>query len=154
MNKHESEAMWNLYVPDGTGVAIRTTYRKLADALPDHVYIGTVKYIDYTSDWMPERNSFSSLMHKRLSFAHESEVRALFKDIMETDPKTGQQVATKRVNTEGGRNISFPIETAIDSVYVAPTAAAWFYNLVIEVTKNYGMSFAVHQSVLTRDPEF
>lgn len=73
----ESEAMWRLYCPNKTGVAIQTTYNKLAHSIKDdeNLYIGKVTYADYEFLSFPDANLFWPIMHKRLSFAHENEVR-------------------------------------------------------------------------------
>src|ERR1022692_1387995 len=73
----ESEAMWRLYCPGENGVAIQTSYSKLVESISyDHsLYIGRVTYIDYESQGFPLNNAFYPVMHKRISFAHEQEVR-------------------------------------------------------------------------------
>ena len=73
----ESEAMWKLYCPSKAGIAIQTTYNKLAQSLENDkkMYIGKVTYADYDSLSFPDANVFWPIMHKRLSFAHENEVR-------------------------------------------------------------------------------
>src|SRR5207237_10495835 len=51
MSPHESAAMWSLYSAN-TGLALRTTYRKLLDAVdgwPQRAYVGAVRYGDQDS---------------------------------------------------------------------------------------------------------
>ncbi|MEP0008753.1 MAG: DUF2971 domain-containing protein, partial [Balneola sp.] len=54
MNNYESAAMWKLYSKTDEAITIQSTYNKLSDLLPYSTYVGTVKYIDYGKDWMPE----------------------------------------------------------------------------------------------------
>jgi len=69
--------MWRLYCGSHGGVAIQTTYAQLAESLRPHAeaYIGCVKYMDYENDAIREANMYAPMMHKRISFSHESEVR-------------------------------------------------------------------------------
>jgi hypothetical protein len=78
MNEHESAAMWKLYSSSNEAVCIRSTYRRLRRCLPQCVFVGEVSYIDYETEGFSPRNVFNAIMHKRLSFAHERELRAIF----------------------------------------------------------------------------
>ena len=73
----ESEAMWKLYCPNGNGIAIQCSYRRLAESIEadDQIFIGRVTYIDYESHHFPNANLYTPVMHKRATFSHESEVR-------------------------------------------------------------------------------
>ena len=73
----ESEAMWRLYCSGDHGVAIQTTYNTLIESIRnnENVSIGRVTYVDYEKHHFPDSNLFYPVMHKRLAFAHESEVR-------------------------------------------------------------------------------
>jgi hypothetical protein len=84
-NEYESAAMWDLYAKTDEAVAIETTYKKLKSVLPGKAFLGLVKYIGYESEWLPEGNTFYPFMHKRKSFEHEKEVRAVIQDLPTTD---------------------------------------------------------------------
>jgi len=92
-----SDAMWRIYSPDSQGVRIRTTIRKLIKSLSSSVqhptiraFIGKVKY--YPESKLPKeakkviphltdtngKGQARSLLIKRLSFKHESEVRLIY----------------------------------------------------------------------------
>ena len=45
----ENAAFWEIYGKGDTAVAIRSTYNRLRNVLPDDYVIGRVKYIDYNS---------------------------------------------------------------------------------------------------------
>src|ERR1035437_2931594 len=78
LNDSESEAMWQLYCPNNHGIAIQTTYTKLVKwslQLPDS-FIGKVTYLDYKSERF-DGHYLNAFMHKRRSFAYESEVRII-----------------------------------------------------------------------------
>jgi hypothetical protein len=64
----ESEAMWRLYCPDNSGVAIQTTYQKLVQSINSNrfLYIGIIKYLDYERKGFPLNNAFYPVTHKRI----------------------------------------------------------------------------------------
>jgi hypothetical protein len=75
LNEHESEAMWRLYCGAERGVAIQTTYEKLAAAVPHDGFIAKVRYEDYGS-YVPDpderMNMLWPFLIKRPSFAHRA----------------------------------------------------------------------------------
>jgi len=80
MNEHESAAMWKLYLKSNEGVSIQSTYANLRQSFIDdeNIYLGVVQYIDYEAEWIRTGNNMlAAFMHKRKSFEHEREIRAL-----------------------------------------------------------------------------
>ncbi len=68
LSDYESEALWKLYVKNSNGVAIQSTFKRLAESFregTDNVYIGKVKYVDYMTELIPEGNSFYPFLYKR-----------------------------------------------------------------------------------------
>ncbi len=82
MNEDESAAMWDLYLGNGPEVAVESSFAALRDELDratgdTAVAIGSVDYLDYQNDsWGPYR-PFNAVFHKRRSFDHERELRAV-----------------------------------------------------------------------------
>ena len=78
----ENAAFWEIYGAHETAVAIRSTYSRLRNVLPDDYVLGRVKYIDYNSspglavDDDSAFPYFSHLYHKRLEYSYEKEIRA------------------------------------------------------------------------------
>ncbi|MGY3687137.1 hypothetical protein ACXAAV_10735 [Vibrio coralliilyticus] len=139
MNDKESAAMWKLYAMTHEAVAISTSYGKLRDLLSSKVYLGLVEYIDYETAVIPENNSFWPFMFKRLSFKHESEVRAVIQDIEGT-------------YQSAGISESIEVNDLIDAIYVSPEAPQWYYELVKSITSKYGIRAPVMQSSLSEQP--
>jgi hypothetical protein len=156
MNEHESDAMWRLYARTTDAVAIQSTYAKLHRVLPDEAYLGVVRYIDYNNEWMPEGNTFYPLVHKRKSFEHERELRALIQDVpYKPNPDgSGARVFNYIKNAEGGRSVPIQLLELIENVYVAPTSPPWFYGVVKRTTERYEIDVPVEQSALDQSPEF
>jgi hypothetical protein len=152
-NERESAAMWALYLKSDEGIAISSTFARLLEALsesPSKVMIGAVDYIDYETegfrDW---GNLFSAFLHKRKSFEHERELRAVVQD---------EQTLTARPSvepwTDGGVSIKVDLDVLVDTIYIAPSAPAWFASVVAATIAQFGRSFPVVQSDLAKEPLF
>ncbi len=160
MNEVESAAMWRLYLKSGEGVAVRSTYRRLIESLADYVpsvYVGEVKYIDYERDFIPEHNSFFPFVHKRRSFEHERELRAVRQELAHATGTEHKQAPQYRLDAEAlasGLTVPVRMTTLVERIYVAPGAPAWLRELVVSVTTKYGFPFEVNQSRLDADPVY
>lgn len=138
LNEKESAAMWKLYAMTHESVAISTTYDKLVKTLSSDVYIGLVEYIDYETSTIPEGNTFWPFMFKRLSFKHESEVRA----VIQTSEHQEHPVIPEPID----------INELISEIYVSPNAPHWYFELIKSVAKTYGLSSPILQSSLSEEP--
>ena len=150
MNECESAAMWRLYARTSDAVAVQSTYARLAGCLPDHVHIGEVSYVDYDRSVIPETNLLFALMHKRRSFEHERELRAVWMDL----PREESAILARVPNPENGRYVPIDLGQLVERFLVAPTAASWFRDAVQSVTERYGCAFSVSQSALDAEPLF
>jgi hypothetical protein len=133
----ESEAMWRLYSPAGHGVAIQTTYSKLAQwvvsfPVGQQTYIGRVRYIDYNTEGFDGGNAFNYAMHKRKAFAHETEVRIID---WRFDP-----LAQPQDPRPDGVNLPFPFEEVLERIWIDPYAPGWFEKVVLSVVEKFAPS--------------
>jgi hypothetical protein len=148
MNEFESAAMWKLYSNSDEAISVQSTYRRLRVCVPKTVFIGEVTYIDYETDAFSMANGFNFIMHKRLSFAHERELRAIF-----WESREGHDNEQYRAKIEpSGLAIEVDLPMLIERVYVSPTAASWFARVVEAMTAKCGFSFPVSQSALAEAP--
>lgn len=153
VGEHESAALWSMYARPDAGLAIRSTFKRLTDSLrpyKDHqVHVGLVNYIDYRTDYLPEGNTLYPFLHKRRSFDFEREVRAVIQDLTPW-PDRGDDPG------EGAPSIKVLVSPMdlIERVHVAPTAPAWFRELVESVTRRYEYGLEVRQSDLAGDPVY
>lgn len=151
LNSGESEAMWKLHIRGGEGIAIRSTFDRLCRCFSqcdDVVYVGKVQYVDYDTTYISDGNAFSPFMHKRLSFEHEKEVRALVS-------KVPSDTLLEEAKIDGaGDYLPVDLNTLIEYVYVAPTTASWVRELVQVVLERYGIDRTVVQSSLDDRPPF
>lgn len=125
----ETESMWRLYCPGEQGIALQTSYQKLLySVLGDpHLFIGCVVYIDYESEGFPLDNLFYPVMHKRLNFAHEQEVRLVKMEHIEMTNQIGPP----------GITIDWLLEAVIDAIYVNPYAPEYYSEVVRSVVRNF-----------------
>lgn len=148
MNEHESAAMWKLYSSSHEAVCIKSTYRRLRLCLPSCIFVGEISYINYETEGFSVSNGFNFIMHKRSSFGHERELRAIF---WEMDGTPEAQPLKAKIEPSG-LAIEVDLSALIEHVYVSPTAAPWFANLVTTMTARCGFAFPVSQSSIAASP--
>lgn len=149
MSDYESAAMWKLYSSGEPIIAIQTTYKKLAEILPTWVHLGLVEYIDYKSDIIPESNGYYPIMHKRKSFEHEKEVRAVVWEVL--SPELSDHYI-KNNATPYGIKVPAKAENLIEEVYVDPSAPDWFKESVMKLCAAYSLEKLIHHSSLADKP--
>jgi len=126
----ESEAMWRIYCPEGTGVATVVPYARLCESIsrPD-TYIGSVSYIRYESDQIAEldvMHGFALAMHKRKEFAHETEARIV-----------AEMSSADSPNQQNPDSIKIPwvAEDHLIKVVISPYSSSWYADTVLAVVK-------------------
>jgi hypothetical protein len=147
-NEHESEAMWRLYAGLGGGIAVQTTYAKLVNSIEQfgEVYIGLVRYIDYSTALFPDANAFYPVMHKRASFAHEREVRLVWYWGAPLEPDSSPI----------SLSIPWDIEAFAEQIFVDPYAPAYYFEAVKAILSSMAPSLAsrLAWSKMKIDPVF
>ena len=131
LGNQESEAMWRLYCPGNNGVAIQTSYGKLVKSVENDegLFIGCVTYIDYDRQGFPLGNIFYPVMHKRISFAHEQEMRMVKIQLPEN---FGMQNEV----CNSGIAFEWPVEPVIEAIYVDPYAPEYFFDAVSAIVRS------------------
>ena len=145
MGKFESEAMWRLYTREREGIAIKVVFCHFKDAFvgDQEVHAAIVQYRDYWTADIPFHNALLPLIHKRVSFEHEREVRALFlRDAPEDEP------------SETGCYCPVDLAKLVGEIVVAPFAEDWFLDLVRSLAERYGLGDRVRSSTLSDAPTF
>ena len=142
-NQHESAAMWKIYLKSDEGIAVRSTFDRLArcfdeDDKLNQVCIGRVDYLDYDNAEIPMNNAFYPFVSKRVSFAHEREVRAV--------------IMMPAANEAPGLNIHVDLATLVEEVVLAPFSPVWIRELAAAVLRRYSLEAPLRQSRLGEDP--
>ncbi len=159
-NEGESIAMWSLYNSGSEGVAIQTTVGQLKAALknePRSVLIGRVRYIDYERDPMSNSlNALSPLMHKRRSYQHEAEVRAIIPFTQRIGPTELVKISETETRipdpSPEGLAVSFDPSELIMKIVVSPRFPQWAIPGLQSVVDQSGLKLTIEKSDLLREP--
>lgn len=153
INEYESAALWGLYLKSNEGIAIRSTFDCLKSCFKDeghHIFIGKVKYIDYEKNWLPEGNSLYPFVHKRKSFEHERELRAVIQEL----PSKGDKLDLSKPSFEDGIYVPVDLSLLVERICLAPTCTKWLHELVKSITRQYGLDKEIIQSQLDDVPVY
>jgi hypothetical protein len=160
----ESPAMWKLYSQEEKGVAVVTTFQRLADSVNtssvSEAILGPVEYFDYSTDNMslPMGLTGRPGFAKRHVFEHEKEVRGMVS--AENYPEdlsnmfADDNIEELRNKQPPGINVPVNLDTLITSVVVSPSAQQWFVDLVMSYTKHHNLADRVRGSDLLKDPVY
>ena len=160
INDYESNFMWKLYLTGEEGVAIQSTYRRLSDSFNNYdendVFIGVINYIDHEKKVLPLNNAYEPFVHKNISFEPEKELRVMLSKITRKElAKLPQNSVLKLGKPDflefpvNGVEAQIDLETLIEKVVVSPKTGKWFEEVVVSITKKYGLDKPVIPSLLS-----
>jgi hypothetical protein len=158
MSGHESDGMWQQYLKDNEGVAIKASTESMHatfEPIETGVEMSRVRYLDYERDtWyhpehFPHRsyNMITPLFHKRIEFSHENEFR-IFHTIQEAIDEPEYWGDRK------GINISIAPERLIEQIVLHPMAGVEVTARVRELVVTYGYDLPIVTSRLSEPPIF
>lgn len=139
MNENESAAMWQLYLKSNEGIAIQSNYERFKASFKDakeDVFIGIVKYITEEKDIIDWTNIINYALHKRKSYEHEKEIRAV----------------VCSYSDNGGGLVKIDLEILIEKIFIAPRSSPWIYELIKKIVERYGLKIQVEQSKIYKGP--
>ncbi len=147
-SNHESEAMWKLYASTNGGLAIKTRFDSFVKSFitDENIHIGKVQYVDYENDLIPADDPLSPYLHKRKSFKHEQEVRAIVQNVPTS------QISEQQDDYDIGKYYEVDLNLLIQEVIVDPFTPEWFLDLVKLVAKRYDLQASVVSSRLAAPP--
>jgi hypothetical protein len=153
-NEHQSAAMWKLYLKSDEGIAIRTTCDRLRRCFKEtthDIFVGEVKYVDYQRFVIGERNVLPPFFVKRLSFAHEREVRAVISSIFHTPP---QPTKLPPDPEPFGITLDVNLDFLVEGVFVAPGTQDWVRDAIQSILEKFGLDRIVQRSSISDSPVF
>jgi hypothetical protein len=145
MNESESWAMWKLYAAQDEAVCVQSTFSALRKLLPDKAFLGTVNYIDYDTEYISVTDAFQYIVHKRKSFEHERELRAvLWKPI------------SKDIELAGNSGMIVPVDLngLIQNIFISPSANSMFDTVIRGLKLSFKLDAPVHHSRVNEGPEY
>ncbi|MBU3146732.1 hypothetical protein [Clostridium sp. CF012] len=108
------------YLDSSMGVAIKSTYNRLTNALMDSsqvVFIGKVKYIDYDKELIPyDEGLWAAFLRKRKVFEYENEIRAMYL-------LSNNKIDDTKI-TRGGL-VDVDLNLLVEEVVLAPDVLYW-----------------------------
>lgn len=160
VNSYESAALWSKYTLSKQGVAIQSTFNKLCNCFhvdrDENEKISLVKYIDYSNaseDTIAvQESAYLPLIHKRKSFEHEKELRAILTFPHQIFPHGGELPKEILDNFPKGLLIPVDLEILIEKIYVAPTSPPWIKDLLTSISRKYDLNKEIMQSSLDDRP--
>jgi hypothetical protein len=154
MNNDESDAMWKIYAHDVNGIAIRSSLNRLKDCFkgtPHKIFIGKVGYRDYSNSMINPSNVFYRYLSKRIAFAHEQELRAIWWSV-NPDEQSLVSKDPKLIDEGGGIAIPVDLNVLIDSVIVKPQSPQWLVELVKTVSTKFQLEAPILASDMSQEP--
>lgn len=152
LNTHESDLMWTGYLGGKKGIVVQSTYQRLTAALApcqEAVFVGTIGYMDYDvsvlEEWRRHPNIFAPILHKRLEYRDDREVRVVLNTMSDT------ALRAKGVG-ENGVRIPIDVDVLIDQVRLMPGAGADLNRQVSDALQNAGLNKSVVASALDKSP--
>lgn len=156
LSEHEPAAMWKLYAGVDAGIAIQTTYSRLTcafDTFAEPVNIGLVQY---DPEFIFGRtNLIRFVMHKRKSFDHEKEVRAVFWRLPQhhdgfIDSDEPAPVPLPSWKSPPGEHVAVDLQRLLTRIVISPAAPSWLQAVITDVVQKYGLQLPVERSQLYR----
>ena len=159
---HESEAMWKLYTSVNGGIAIKTNFDAFRKSfkINEQIHIGQVEYVDYDKEQISEDDLLFPYLHKRKSFEHEQEVRAIIQKppfhISELKDNV-QNMSRGEISQwldicANGIHYDIDFNLLIREVVVAHFAPEWLLDLVKQVAERYELKAPINRSQLAESP--
>ena len=138
MSPYESAAMWKLYAPRGLSICVRSTYQQLWDLLPGQCFLGEITYLNYDDERFARENWLTRFMHKRESFSHEKEVRAV--------------LMTTGIDQEDPSVVQIDLHKLIHDLYIGPDCAPPLLEVVQRMVRDAEFDLEVKQSGVNSRP--
>jgi hypothetical protein len=138
--------MWKLYASQDDSICIQSTHAKLQRLLPHDCFLGTVKYIDYNKDYIDPSNALHYITHKRKSFEHERELRAVL----------WTPTAKTTFGSADGRGLVVPIDLGelVDAIFISPSSEPILEGIVRGLNQTYGLGAPIHKSQVEEPPDY
>jgi len=149
-NVNESAALWKIYSSFTNGIMLKSSIEKLKKSFEltvEEIQLSEIKYLDYSSEMMPDSNTNYPVIHKHICYSYEEEIRLIFKK----NPKLGFFYDWSIEKIQEGQSLKVDLDIMIDEIIISPYASNWFFELVKDISKNYKLDKPIIKSELTFD---
>ena len=152
-NDKESAALWKIYSDFQKGIMIKSSVNKLHQALENtkqDILLSEIKYIDHNSTTMMDGNVMYPIIHKHIAYHFEQEIRLINKVEYRQNIETGYYFDWSKEETQTGRYLKTDLNNLIDEIIISPYAPNWFYEMVLDLTRKYGLEKVIKKSALSK----
>lgn len=138
LNDDDSELMWKLHSKDNKGIALQTTYLKLAQSLDATPWInlGLVRYKDFEKDEFDTSNLLNIATFKDIKYTFENEVRFVISN-------SADWYKTKSEDLKTGETLTWKLSEHVDRIFVDPYASKWYFETVKSIIEKLGLTIPV-----------
>ena len=156
---HESSLMWKAYA-GAEGIAVRTSFQNLRESIHSVVELpvtfGQVEYVHYPTKEVP-RFGWAPLLHKRMEYREEGEVRAIlpgppWEDFIQQGEQKFSITLDPDVAEQRGRYIPVDLEILVQEIVLPPYVTPWFAQVVRSVVNGSPISSPVTPSSIESPP--
>lgn len=144
--KDETILMWKSYSNLNNGIAIRTNFSRVTEALNNssqQVYATKIKYINFKSQSTGFGNTMLPFMFKRHYFSDEDEIRLIVNMFAgDIDYNWDNQPC------QNGIYVDCDMAKLIKEIIVAPLADGWFFDLVKALVEKWELPCTIKYSAL------
>lgn len=139
--KYESQAMWDLYLNNNEGLAIKTTHKKLLNCLSKNVIVEKVRYTSNIqrlgSVLYPNWDVKNRFLIKDEQFIHEKEVRCII-DLQKIDEDFKSKLIPLSVNDQVvGYRLNIDLIELLDEIVFPPNTPDFVIDSIISITNKY-----------------
>ncbi len=142
----ESAALWKIYSNFSQGIMIQSSVLKLIGAFQNteqELGMSEVQYALYNETTLPYGNSNYPFLYKQKAYNYEDEIRLLYSL---TDKAENWQYDWTQEEVEEGVYIKVDLEKLIDKIVLSPYSPKWFFELITDITKRYGLYKPIEKS--------
>lgn len=157
MGEEESAAMWKSFVPDGDGVAVRSTVGDLLASIERastaDFSANTVAYVEHWQEVIESDDRLAHLCCKPLAYEYEREFRLVLDRTAELLTHSSSDASGQSPSTQSGMPIEIEADTLISELRISPYAPDWVdENYWRRLLSEFELSVEPRQSKLSFSP--
>lgn len=154
MKDSQSVALWELYVGENNGVAIKSTVEDLKRAiveLPEEQLEHQMEFgeVEYHITGEEPRGYYAPIFTKRDIFGFEQEYRAV---LTVFDSLDDVEIDGVKIKPNVGIGLEIDPNTLINEVYISPGASGYLQDVVERLQSDYGPNYSVEKSTVFDHP--
>jgi hypothetical protein len=146
----ESAALWKIYSDFNQGIMITSKVTSIIEAFKgtkEDIDLSEVKYINHSSDKMPDGNMMYPVIHKHKAYSYEKELRL----IHTVDFGNGLLYDWKKEEIEQGKYLNVDLDKLIDEIILSPYSPNWYVDLIENLCETYGLKTIIMKSELSKE---